>query len=263
MSVDEAQEIYRRGESLYVAGDYRAAAEVFGEVRAHPDFPSDGQRELEWNLGMCFARLGERDRAIGHFEAGGWPESQYAEHLPPAPATPEQEARGLMDEARALYEAGDYDGAANAFTMLLLHPGLPTDGLREVRWNLGMCAARAGDRENAVRYFQEGGWPETEYGQHLPPGGASDAEAEARGLLERANDLYNSGQYSPAADAYVELLLHPGLPAGAMREIHWNVGMCFFRLNNDQLGREHMSAGGWSESDYGEAYQRVVSERGS
>jgi tetratricopeptide (TPR) repeat protein len=231
-------------------------------VLAHPDFPQDGRQALEWDLGMCHARLGDRDTAIRHFEAGGWPESQYSEHLPAAPADPETEARQLMDEAQRLYESGDYQGAANSFTMLLLHPGLPADGARETNWNLGMCAARLGDRDGAVRYFQAGGWSETEYAQHLPPGEASSQETEARGLLQQANDLYNSGQYSAAADAYVNLLLHPGLPADGMREIHWNVGMCFFRMGNDDLGREHMQAGGWSESDYGELYQRIVEERG-
>ena len=81
MSIEEAQALYDEGEALYQAGSYAEAADKFAELLWHPDFPTDGTKKVHWNLGMCFVRLNDREKAIAQFQAGGWPESEYKAEL--------------------------------------------------------------------------------------------------------------------------------------------------------------------------------------
>lgn len=176
-----------------------------------------------------------------------------------------EDAQAIHREGDALYQAHQYEAAATKFTELLLHPDFPSDGMRQVHWNIGMCYVRLNNRDLAVDHFQAGSWSESEYGPVLQEQAANEHQAmvdAARAVLKDADSLYMSGSYSQAADRYAELLLHPGLPSDGMDEVHWNLGMCFFQLGNDELGRQHMAAGNYPESAYAEAYERISAARG-
>ena len=176
-----------------------------------------------------------------------------------------EDAEALYADGKALYEAGSYEEAADRFAELLWHPDFPTDGTREVHWNLGMCFVRLNNREKAIAQFEAGGWPESEYKAALQEQSEKMDEARtdsAKALLQEANDLFNAGSYEAAAGKYAELLIDPGLPATGMNECHWNLGLCYFQLGDDERGRGHMAAGHYADSDYREAYERIVAARG-
>ena len=251
---DEARQRFEHAVSVYQSQQWDQAADLFTELMLDPGMPADSMHELHWNLGMCFFHAGNTELARQHFEAGGYGPSDYE---PVFAAQHHQDATQLFERANAAYAAADYSGASDLFAELLLHPGLPADSMREVHWNLGMCFLRMGNRELARQHFEAGGYGPSEYEHEF----GDQEHGDARHLFERATSLFNGADYSEAADAFAELLIHPGLPADSMREVHWNLGMCYFHLGNDDLGRQHMAAGGYGEGDYHEAFEQVAASR--
>ena len=173
--------------------------------------------------------------------------------------TDQDDARELFGRASAAYQGAHYEQAADLFTDLLLHPGFPADSMREVEWNLGMCYFRLGNAELGRQHMEAGGYREQDYRDAL----GDVRTQQAQDVFARATAAYQGGQYEQAADLFAEVLLEPGLPADSMREIHWNLGMCYFRLGNEQLGHEHMAAGGYSESDYADALRDLHAQAGN
>src|SRR4051794_10053343 len=86
--------------------------------------------------------------------------------------------------------------------------------------------------------------------------------AQARALVSRGAAQYGSNQWQEAADTFTELLLHPGLEAASMPEIHWNIGVCFAQLGNRDLAVQHFEAGGFGPAQYSEALQHVHQQEG-
>jgi len=131
--------------------------------------------------------------------------------------------------------------------------------MREVHWNMGMCFFRMGNADLGRQHMEAGGFQPGDYAHELEQ---LHGDA-ARASYVRATQAYTSGDYAQAADLFAELMLSPGLPADQMREVHWHMGMCFFRMGNADLGRQHMEAGGYHESDYAQALHDLRAEHGS
>jgi tetratricopeptide (TPR) repeat protein len=157
-----------------------------------------------------------------------------------------EEARAAMERAATLYTNRQWQEAADAFTELLLEPEA-LEGANELHWNTAMCFAHLGNLELAEQHVSAGGYSSDEFHRQF-----------ARSAYELAAALYNEQRWSEAADAFVELVLLPGVEASAMGEIHWNVAMCFARLGNWDLALQHVSAGGYTE----EEFRRAAAEGG-
>ena len=55
---------------LYRAERWQEALDAFAELTLHPGMPADSLDELHWNMGMCYAQLGDWRLAFEHVEAG-------------------------------------------------------------------------------------------------------------------------------------------------------------------------------------------------
>jgi tetratricopeptide (TPR) repeat protein len=152
--------------ALYAEGRWTEAADGFAEVLLLPGFDAGGMGDIHWNLGMCFAQLGDWDLAVQHVQAGGYTEEEFrriaAEQGIPG-ADSGTDAGQKLEEATALYQAQRWTEAADAFTELLLMPGLPADGMDEVHWNIGMCFAHLGDWDLAFSHVRSQGGDEGEF----------------------------------------------------------------------------------------------------
>jgi TolA-binding protein len=165
-----------------------------------------------------------------------------------------EQVREAMDSATALYQGGQWESAADAFTELLLEPEA-LSGSNEMHWNVAMCFARLGNMELALQHADAGGYSQADFRQAAAEAGiaGADAEADARRQFDHAEALYQSESWEQAADAFTELLLMPGFPNNGMDEAHWNIGMCFARLGNMELAVQHAEAGGYNEADFRQA----------
>jgi tetratricopeptide (TPR) repeat protein len=252
--LDEARALFEQATSAFQGADYERAADLFAELLIHPGLDASNMPEIHWNLGVCFIHAGNLDLARQHFQAGGYSESDYG-HL-----ISEHERAGAAEQFRQaveVYEGGDYSRAADLFAELLLDPGMPADQMGTMHWDMGMCYFHLGNLDLARQHFEAGGFSESEYG----PVFQEQHTQEASRLFQEAVQVYEGGDYSRASDLFAELMFHPGMPADQMGTMHWDMGMCFFHLGDDDLGRQHMQAGGFSESDYADEYQRVVAAR--
>jgi tetratricopeptide (TPR) repeat protein len=160
-------------------------------------------------------------------------------------AMTEDEARQLFDDANTAYAAGEYQRAGEMFSSLLIEPEAVA-GAAELHWNYAMCLAREGNWPLAIEHVQASGFDVEDFRRMCAEAGVRDAQHD----YEQASQLYADRQWSAAADAFTELLLHPALPADSMREIHWNIAMCLAHNNDLSTALEHVRAGGHDESAF-------------
>lgn len=163
-------------------------------------------------------------------------------------AMTEEEAREMVAQAEAAYEAGDWARAGELFSTLLIEPEAVA-GSRELHWNYAMCLANQGNWPLALEHVQASGYSVEEFRETCRQAGLRDAEHD----LEEATRLFQNGQWDEAADAFTELLLHPSVPASAMRDIHWNIALCLARGGDFPTALQHVRVSGYSEADFREA----------
>ena len=66
-----------QAKALYEQQQWDAASSAFTHLLILPGLPADGMEEVHWNIGMCFARLGDWDRAFGHCRSFGGNENEF------------------------------------------------------------------------------------------------------------------------------------------------------------------------------------------
>jgi hypothetical protein len=159
MSAEEAREQFELAAQLYADQRYDEAAAIFGTLFLEPE-ALEGTAEMHWNYAMCLAHLDQWPLAIEHVRAGGYDEAQFREA---ARQSNIRDAAHDYEQADAMYQAGDYRGACDAFAALLLHPGYPADQLRLMHWNMAMCFAHMDDFHTAIEHIRAGQWSEDDF----------------------------------------------------------------------------------------------------
>lgn len=251
---DDAHQLWDRAQAAYASQDWRGAADLFAELILSPDIdPHAATHELHWNLGVCYAHMGNVELARQHFEAGGYSESDF-QHMLGQQAT--DQAHELWDQAQAAFSAEQWEHAADLFAELVLSPGIEAHvAAHELQWNLGVCYAHMGNNDLARQHFQAGGYTEADF-QHLLGNLASD---QAHHLWDQAQAAFHAQQWEQAADFFADLILSPGVDAHAsVHELQWNLGMCYAHMGNMDLARQHFEAGGYSQHEYQPALDEIA-----
>jgi tetratricopeptide (TPR) repeat protein len=170
-------------------------------------------------------------------------------------AMTEDEVRALYESADQAYSSGDYHRAGELFSQLLIEPNALA-GSNEIHWNYAMCLVHEGNWPLAIEHVQAGGYDVAQFREACAQANLRDAQHD----FEQASQLYQSQQWDAAANAFVELLVHPSVPAESMRELHWNIAMCLAHTGDYHTAIEHVRAGGYSETDFNEALGRSNSD---
>ena len=161
MTDDEVRDLHTRAEEAYAAGDYHLAGELFSSLLIEPNAIA-GSGELHWNYAMCLAFEGNWPLAIQHVEVGGYSVDDFRETCRQANL---RDAEHDFAQASQLYQNQQWDAAADAFTELLIHPGLEADSMRQMHWNIAMCMAHNGQFATALEHVRAGGYSELDFQQ--------------------------------------------------------------------------------------------------
>lgn len=159
MTRDEVVDRSERAAQAYRGQQYQEAADLYAELFVEPE-ALDSIAEMHWNYAMCLAHLDQWPLALQHVQAGGYDEATFRDAARQANI---RDAEHDFQEADALYQAGRYHEACEAFAGLLLHPGYPADQLRLMHWNMAMCFAHLGDFTTALDHIQAGQWSEADF----------------------------------------------------------------------------------------------------
>jgi tetratricopeptide (TPR) repeat protein len=93
-NVDLARHQFDSASELYNQGRWNEAADAFAELLISPGTSSDEMDELQWNLAMCFAQLGNWDTAFGHIRASGGDEREFRDAAVNAGLQPPDDGSG-------------------------------------------------------------------------------------------------------------------------------------------------------------------------
>jgi tetratricopeptide (TPR) repeat protein len=250
MTEDQVRDQMSRASDAYSSGDYTRAADLFGELFVEP-YAMQALNEVHWNFAMCQAHLGNMPNALEHVRAGGYDEAQFREACRQSNI---RDAHGDFEAAVARYSAQRWSEAADAFTELLLHPGIPNEQSNTIRWNLAMCLAQLGQWEAAIGHIRTAGYDERQFREACRQSNLRDAQHD----FAEACATFTNGDYSTAADAFVELMIHPGMPASSMPELHWNLALCLAHLDQWESAFGHVRSG---HHDIDE-FRRTATQRG-
>jgi len=242
MTEDEVRQLAADASAAYMAHEYERAGEMFSQLFVEPQ-ALEGINEMHWNYAMCLVHQGNWPLAIEHVQAGGYDVEDFRR------TCGESDVRDAMhdyDEASQLYANRQWDAAADAFTELLLHPGLSADKMKEIHWNIAMCLAHNGQLDTALGHVRAGGYQESEFRGAL----ATSDEDLVRQDFEAAVQLFRKEQYSEAADAFAALLIDPKAPTDINEELHWNLGVCLSKLGDWDAAFGHIRAAGHDEHEF-------------
>ena len=242
LTEDEARQLVDQANAAYAAGDYHRAGEMFSSLLIEPEL-LDGSNQLHWNYAMCLAREGKWPLAIEHVQAGGYDVEEFRRTCRESDV---RDAKHDFEQASQLYTSHQWDAAADAFTELLLHPGLAADQMKEIHWNIAMCLAHNGDLETALGHVRAGGYQESDFHEALAK---SDDDLFVHDF-EAAIALFRQQQYSEAADAFAALLLDPKAPPDAVEEMHYNLGVCLAYFGDWDAAFGHIRAAGHDEHEF-------------
>lgn len=265
---NEADALRQQADDAFNDRDWNQALRLYKRLVAHPGLRDIDRPDVYWFYATCFVKLGDIDSAIEQFQLGGWSEDQYGSQLD----LPQQETEDDFDLACDAYVAGNYKFSAELLEKLVADGYGDANRKKEVHWNLAMAYERLGRNDDALEQFKAGGYTEAEYGPALQQLTAADTPAtdgagpaSPAGTVDTQFDLgcdaYTAGNYQLAIDTFLPLRAHADVPADVRKQIEWNLAMCYFHLNQDDTGRQHMTDGGFSEADYKEDYERVVGAR--
>jgi tetratricopeptide (TPR) repeat protein len=139
---------YDKGVSAFSSGDYAAALTAFEKaykIKPHP---------------LCLFGMGQAHRKLEHYDAAI---SAYEKFLASKPAPDletevrgylaalkkAKEAHGLVDEARKLFAAGDFSGAAVKY-----EAAAAVDPAPSTLYSIGLSYQKAGVRAKAIEYYE-------------------------------------------------------------------------------------------------------------
>jgi tetratricopeptide (TPR) repeat protein len=186
---DDARKHFQRGQSLYQAAHYREAIAAFAEASALAPSPI-----LEFNIGLCHDRLGERAEAVRRYRA-------YLEQVPDA-ANRAAVERKVAELERALVAEAEAASAEQA--------------------------AAAAEAEAARRAAEAAAPPPPEVAAELPtpspsapapaaPTGDPELDRVAAVDVQAVRERYRGGAYPPAVAAAPAAGSEPGPAAAAPR----------------------------------------------
>jgi tetratricopeptide (TPR) repeat protein len=244
MTADEVRQMVDDANAAYAAGDYHRAGELFSTLFIEPE-ALEGSNELHWNYAMCLVHDGNWPLALEHVRAGGYDVDHFRETCRQSNL---RDAEHDYQLAAQLYANQQWNEAADAFTELLLHPGLEASLMRDIHWNIAMCLGHGGDYQTALEHVRASGYSEADFRSEFQE---SNVDLARQGY-DAAAALYTQGRWSEAADAFAELLISPGLAADGMDEIQWNLAMCFAQLGNWETAFGHIAASGNDEQAFRE-----------
>jgi tetratricopeptide (TPR) repeat protein len=158
------------------------------------------------------------------------------------------EARAVNEEANEAYATGEFERAAELYSSLLIEPEA-LQGAAELQWNFAMCLAHLDNWPLALEHVRASGYSEQDFRDACAAADLRDAQHD----FEQADLLYQNRQWDEAADAFVELLVHPAVTAEMVPELHWNIAMSLAHLGRFDAALEHLRAGGWDEADFRQA----------
>lgn len=242
MTDEEVRQHYDEASQAYSSGDFRRAGEMFSELLIEPE-ALGGANELHWNYAMCLAHEGNWELALEHVRAAGFQESDFRETMRQSNVT---DARHDFEQATELYRQQRWSEAADAFTALLLHPGADSGTTAELHWNIAICLAHCGDWETAIGHVRTSGYSESDFRETMRQSNVTDAGHD----FEQATQLYRDQRWSEAADAFTELLLHPGADSSTTDELHWNIAMCLAHLGQWDTAFGHIRSSGGSLDEF-------------
>jgi tetratricopeptide (TPR) repeat protein len=197
-AVKRAGALFAEGQAAYQQGKLKLAVDKLEQAYALA--PS---KEIEFDLGRVYERVGEPAKAIRHFRAYLQGEklapAERAEiegridklvqlqarqraqlrEAPPSSAALTSEARAFFERGKKLFRKGSYEAALAAFTAARRFAALP-----ELAYNLALTSERLARNTDAVDYYRT-------YLREQP--NAPDAEAVQARIAELLTDR------SPAA----------------------------------------------------------------
>ncbi|HEX9258059.1 MAG TPA: tetratricopeptide repeat protein [Acidimicrobiales bacterium] len=84
----DAEREFREAVALYESQQWEQACQAFAELLNHPGYPADQVGAMHWNMAMCFAQMGQWDRAFEHVREGNHDESEFRRHAQDRGLTP-------------------------------------------------------------------------------------------------------------------------------------------------------------------------------
>jgi tetratricopeptide (TPR) repeat protein len=242
MTTDEVTQQYHDATDAYSSGDFRRAGELFSALLIEPNGVAYSN-DLHWNYAMCLAHLGDWPTAMEHVRASGYQESDFRESMRQSNV---RDAEHDYREADQLYQQQRWSEAAAAFVELMVHPGLGSDVLAPMHWNVAMCLAHLGDYSTALEHIRASGYQESDFRQAMRSSNTDFARHE----YQQAVAMYEAQQWSQAGDAFAELMFSPGVDASSMPGLHWNLGMCLAHLGEWDTAFGHVRAGHHDEQEF-------------
>jgi len=143
-----------KGEQLYRAGQYQAAAQAFSEILEGLGEQTNYEHSLTLlQLGRCFKEQGQAAQAVEYYRQG----LDVAEQLELDEDVTRQLGVLQVDLADALIDMGDYDGAKKTFESALYFLEEINDhrSIGVINGQLGTIALRQGNRLEAEMLFRE------------------------------------------------------------------------------------------------------------
>lgn len=250
MTQAEIQQNIELANALYLQGDYARAGAMFGDLFLEPAMHDHDQvRSIHWSYALCLHHEGRDELALQHLHAGGYTEAEYGPYLHPqhAPAGPTHgQLAERINHALRLYHDRQFDEARAVFEELLADPSLDPQVADGYRWNVVGCLAEAGYWDAAVASAQAMGRTVGDLQQDYPDA----AGRQAQHLYAHAATLVQHHEWQAAAEAFAELLVHPGHAPVPDGTVHADIAQCYANLGDWELAHEHARAGGLSDADF-------------
>jgi hypothetical protein len=254
------QAVLASATEAYQNHEWQRAAEGYAALLNDPDAQALHHR-IANNYALCQHQLGDNALAAHYMEVAGAP-AEEVEHYralaaqhPDAPAA-STHAQQLAQQGTAHFHAQEWQQAIDTWSQLFLDPGYPADAALDVHWKLAVCYAHLDgpdDWHTAVAHAQAAGYAERDLVAAVGPMRARDAHA----LYTHACDLYLSGQWQQAADAFGHLFITTGVPAGEEPAVHMNIALCYAHLGEWDTAFEHVRAVHGDEDGF---YRAVIAD---
>jgi Tfp pilus assembly protein PilF len=169
-----------------------------------------------------------------------------------AAATPTaDESRAAFEQGQEAYASGRYEEAIRQFEAAMGAPGLSTEDLADLVWNMALCRARMGDEHgamtDAMTYGQYQLAHQTElvlairsiiHGPSEEERGSVEAGMpqtadEARSAFQQGQEAYASGRYEEAIRQFEAAMGAPDLGTEGMADLIWNMALCRAHLGDE------------------------------
>lgn len=259
MSEQEALDALAAADAAYERGDWVAAADQYLAAQGIDGFPEGRALDVAQRIEASRRAAEGGDATTGVQGATAAEEQEFFDLAGTQDA--EAAARARHAEAEAMYQAGDFENAANSFLKLIGDPGIPESGEDALEWTAACAYAQLGRWDDAFDLIGRTRFTEAEFralaAEQRWPG---DPEVDARIAHGDARLLYEQGEYEAALQQFLALLQLPGLPEGGREEVHFNIAAAHARMGDWDGARSYATANG---VDPAEVERDVVANGGA